>query len=385
MKMAKGLFIIPMCLALLSGCGDIEIKYYKSNNTSPNQPSQQDKKVEDFFDNSQTTYTDNVTSKTLGDLYETCKKATVTIETYVTYTKQGLTQSTTLYSSGSGFIAKESENYLYIYTNAHVIDVEASSIQSIEIEVILNDYTRYKASKIASDRDEDVAIISIEKPNSNNFLVASLADSSKINPGDTVFAIGSPLGLEYASTITTGIISGVNVAVNENEDSQTMYLLQTDTAINPGNSGGPLFNLNGEVVGVNTLKILESESGVAVEGMGFSIPMNHFNIVANTIINGNTYSRPLLGIQAAAVASLSLETRETYKITIQHGLYIVSVENKDSNLVANTIITHINNQQVYTFSDFASELYNYKKGDSISIAYCNVDGTNTQTITVVLN
>lgn len=389
MKKNKALFMIPMCLALLTGCSNIDIKYYQSNKgSSTSQPSQDNTNfVEDYFDNSETTYTDNVTSIALETLYETCKKATVTIETYVTYTKQGITSSTSLYSTGSGFIAKESENYLYIYTNAHVINV-SKSVLSIETEVILSDYTRYSATVVASDSQEDVAIIRIDKPTTNNYLVASLADSSEVNTGEMVFAIGSPLGLDYASTLTTGVVSGVNVVndVDSDEDGNeiTMYLLQTDTAINPGNSGGPLFNYKGEVVGVNTLKILQSDSGIDVEGIGFAIPINHFNLVAETIKNGSTYTRPKIGIATASISSMPLSLREDYGITVQNGLYISEVTNTSSNLKTNTIITHINNKPIYTFSDFASELYNYKIGDTVSITYCSITGSNSTNVVVTL-
>lgn len=390
MRKSKVVFLLPLCISLASGCSNINIKYYQPNpNTSNTQPSQNNtNEVEDFFDSSSTTYTDNVTSVTLETLYETCKKATVTIETYVTYTKQGITASTSLYSSGSGFIAKESENYLYIYTNAHVINVNSNSIQSVETEVILSDYTRYKATIIASDGEEDVGIIRIDKPSSDSYLVASIGDSKQVKTGEAVFAIGSPLGLDYAQTLTSGVISGVNIKTDTDNDEDgtetTMYLLQTDTAINPGNSGGPLFNYKGEVIGINTLKILQSDSGVDLEGIGFAIPSTHFELVASTIINGDTYTRPLVGISAMAVSSLSLQTRETYNIKVQSGLYVAEITNKDLTLKEKTIITHINNKLIYTFSDFASELYNYKKGDTINLTYCELDGSNSQTITVTL-
>ena len=382
MKKSKILFLIPLCISLLAGCNLKIDKYTPNQNDSS---SSSDKKVEDFFKNPQTTYTDNITSITLQTLYETCKKATVTIEIYTTDNNS----SSALYSSGSGFIAKESENYLYIYTNAHVISVSnSSSIKSVETEVILSDYSRYKATVISSDANEDVAVIRINKPSHSNYLVASLGDNRELKIGDSVFAIGSPLGLDYASTLTQGVISGINVKneTDNNDDGvyTTMYLIQTDTALNPGNSGGPLFNYKGEVIGINTLKITESKSETPVEGMSFAIPINHFQIVANTLIDGKTYTRPTIGISVASVASLSLEQRKQDNITYQYGLYIDEVTNSNSGLKPNTIITHINDIKVYNFSDFASELYNYKAGDSVRITYCDVDGSNPTTITVTL-
>jgi serine protease Do len=389
-KKTKGLFLIPMCLALLTGCSNIDIRYYQSSESSsiPNPTQNNTQNIEDFFEDSATTYTENITSKTLETLYETCKKSTVTIETYVTYTRQGVSTTTSLYSSGSGFIAKESENYLYIYTNAHVTSVSSSMSISISIEVILSDYTRYSGTVIASDGDEDVSIVRIDKPKEDNYLVAALADSSEVKVGESVFAIGSPLGLSYASTLTSGVVSGVDVAkeTDDNEDGNTttMYLIQTDTAINPGNSGGPLFNYNGEVIGVNTLKIFQSDSKVDVEGMGFAIPINHFNLVAETIMDGGTYTRPQIGVTYKNVSSMSLSEREKYGINVQNGLYISSVTNSSSNLVRNTIITNVNDNAIYTLSDFAKELYSYNVGDTIQVTYCDLDGNNSTTVTVTL-
>ena len=392
MKKFKHLFIIiSLCfITLFVGCSNVSIKHHETSDTN-NTTTDSDKKTpltETFYTDNETTYTDNIKNVDLETLYEKCKKATVTIELYTTYTKQGIGNSTILYSSGSGVITNESENYLYIYTNAHVITVD-SKTQKYTIEVILSDYSRYEATAIACDNNEDVAIIRINKPSdSNSYMVAALADSSSTSPGEAVFAIGSPLGIDYASTITTGIVSAVNVAVesdnNSNGTNTTMYLLQTDTAINPGNSGGALFNNNGEVIGINTLKILESESGTSVDGMGFAIPINHFKLVANTIINGDTYSRPQLGISAVGIATLSLQSREKLGITIQNGIYISEVSNSDNTLKANTIITHINSVKVYTFSSLTSELYKYKSGDTVSITYCYVDGSNSNTINITL-
>ena len=379
----KSLLLVPMCLALLSGCSNISIRYYDSVN---NETTEQNT-LETFFDNSITTYTDNQTTKTLETLYETCKKSVVTIQTYVTYTSRWGQVTSGLYSSGSGFIIAETENYLYIYNNAHVITV-SESVDSVEVEAILSDYSRYSVTIIASDSQEDVAVIRIDKPDSSHYLVAALGDSDTINPGESVFAIGSPLGIDYASTITSGIISGKNVTTGNSSNSDgrdsSSYLLQTDAAINPGNSGGPLFNYNGEVIGVNSLKILQSSSGVDIEGIGFAIPINHFKIVANTIINGETYIRPKIGITASSVANLSITTREKYGITIQNGIYVSEVSNTTITQLKGKIITHINNQYIYNYTDFASELYNHKPGEQIEITYCDVNGSNPATLTITL-
>lgn len=385
MKKSKILFLIPICMSLLTGCNFSINKYTPNQNSTSNKP-QTNNKIEDFFKNPQTTYTDNINSITLQTLYQTCKKSTVTIEVFLKDSES----TSNLYSSGSGFIAKESENYLYIYTNAHVISLSNTyPSENVNIEVVLSDYSRYTATIIGSDGNEDVAILRINKPSSSNYLVASIGDSRELEHGESVFAIGSPLGLNYASTITQGIISGLNVKEeadnDENGETTTMYLIQTDTALNPGNSGGPLFNYNGEVIGVNTLKISKSQSGMGVEGISFAIPMNHFEMVATTLMEGKTYTRPKLGISVISIANISLATRQEYNITHSFGLYIDEVTNQNSPLISKTIITHINNKPVYTLSDFGTELYNYKSNDTITITYCNVDGSNSNTINVTLN
>ncbi len=384
MKKLKLLFMMPLCASLLSGCNIQITKYEPGQNNTITQPSISDK-IEAFFQNPQTTYTDNITSITLQTLYETCKKSTVTIEIYTTNSND----VASLHSSGSGVVVKESENYLYIYTNAHVISVKNSStIKNVETEVILSDYSRYKAIVVASDVNEDVAIIRIDKPATSNYLVASIGDSNEVKPGETVFAIGSPLGLEYASTITQGIISGVNIKEDVDNDkdgsSTTMYLLQTDAALNPGNSGGALFNYKGELIGINTLKLMTSKGGLDVEGMSFAIPINHFELVASTLMNDEIYSRPKIGISTISIATISLAQKKEYEINYSYGLYIDGVTNPNSNLKEKTIITHINNKEVYTFSDLSIELYKYKTGDTVSITYCDLNGNNHVTVNVTL-
>ena len=170
-------------------------------------------------------------------------------------------------SEGSGVIYKNADGYAYIVTNYHVI------ANSQELEVLLADGTRAKAEIVGSDQWTDLAVIRIA--NTNVSTVAEFANSDDVQVGQTAIAIGSPLGSEFATSVTQGIVSATNrsVATDVDGDGQEDWVvtaIQTDAAINPGNSGGALINSAGQVIGINSMKISKS----SVEGMGFAIPSN---------------------------------------------------------------------------------------------------------------
>lgn len=379
--MKRKLFIIPLCLSLLVGCSKVDIKYFKNNESTNNtiNPSTS------FITPSKTTYTDNQISKDLQDLYNDCKLSTVTIEVYISTSTQGsIGKTTKLYSSGSGFIVKESNESLFIYTNAHVID---AGNNKPSIEVIFSDHTRYAATLISSNGSEDVAIVAISKNGVSEYKVASLANDLP-SIGEPVFAIGSPLGLEYSASLSPGHVSGINIEQTTDNDEDgvytSMFLIQTSATLNPGNSGGPLFNYNGEVIGVNTLKILESQSGTQIEGMGFAIPITHFEKVVTSLIDKGSYTRPLIGISVISINNLSLDVRSKYDIKLQHGLYVESVDNIKLIALTKKAITHINNKKILTRSDFIYELYKHDVNDTISLTYCDLNGENPKTIQTTL-
>lgn len=314
----------------------------------------------------------------LTTLYDNCKKSVVTVLNYASYYDRGKVV-TSLYGSGTAFVYSYDDDYIYLYTNAHVTSVSKGYTHS-HYEIVFHDGDRYYGYLLKSDGSEDVAILRVER-NNQDFAVATIGNSDSSKIGENIFTLGSPLGLTYSNTITRGIISNLQVEVDTDDDndgsSTKMYLIQVDAALNPGNSGGPLFNIKGEVIGVSTLKITSSESGESVESFNFAIPINHFVKVANDLANKGSYSRPVLGVTLIDITNLSLSDRENYGISISKGLYIESITSgsvSDGILTKGRIITKINDTEVTSFASLACELYKYSSGETIEIITVNVSG-----------
>lgn len=176
-------------------------------------------------------------------------------------------------SEGSGVIYKKANGSAYIVTNNHVVSGSSS------LEVILNSGKKVTATLVGTDKTTDLAVLKISDANVTS--IASFANSSQISAGQSVLAIGSPLGTKYASSVTKGIVSAKSRSVTTTYGKATV--IQTDAAINAGNSGGPLINLSGQVVGINSMKLASDTDGTSVEGMGFSIPSNKVVSVVNKI------------------------------------------------------------------------------------------------------
>lgn len=321
-------------------------------------------------------------------LYANTVKSVVTVLNYASYYDRGQIV-TSLYGSGSGFVYSYDEDYIYLYTNAHVVNVNTGYNQSYYEIVFYNGVRSY--GKLAyKDGGEDVAIMKVVRDN-QDFLVAAIGNSDNVSPGEDIFALGSPLGLEYANTITKGIVSNVKVGVETDDDSDgsstTMYLIQIDASLNPGNSGGPLFNMKGEVIGVNTLKLMKNNSGDDVETFNFTIPINHFVVVANSLTKLGSYKRPLMGITIIDIKNMSLNEREKRGITVNEGIYIESVLTSGaSNGILNKgrVIIKFEGVIVGNMADFSCQLYKHKAGDSIDITTSSVTGNDVKTQTVVL-
>ena len=215
----------------------------------------------------------------LKTLYEKCSVSCATIRTTV---RNG-------YSIGSGFVITSDG---YIVTNHHVIE------DYVSIEVIFYDGTEYDAELIGSDDASDLAVLKID---ANDLTPIELGNSDALSVGDPVVAIGTPYGINLAGTLTQGVISGVNreVTVSSGTGTKTMRLLQTDSSINPGNSGGPLLNMQGQVVGINTLKLKDE-----YEGIGFAIPSASAKPVIDALIAyGYVPGRPAVGIVGEDVSA----------------------------------------------------------------------------------
>ncbi|HQE67482.1 MAG TPA: trypsin-like peptidase domain-containing protein, partial [Bacillota bacterium] len=266
--------------------------------------------------------------------------------------------------TGSGIIIDKQG---HIITNNHVVE------GANDIIVILHDGKELEATLIGRDSQTDLAVIKVD---ADNLTVAELGDSSALKVGELAVAIGSPMGTEYAGSVTAGIISGLNRTVSIGDDS--IKLIQTDAAINPGNSGGALVNSEGKVIGINTIKFAETR----VEGMGFAIPINEAKPIIEDLINNKKVLRPYLGIQGITI---SKEEAEEYKLT--QGVYVrVVIPGSGADAAGvrrGDIITKIDDKKVLTIEDLIAEIQKHKVGDTVKIEVYN-QGNEYKTLNVKL-
>lgn len=213
-----------------------------------------------------------------------------------------------------------------------------------------------------AQEDIDLALVKVEK---KNLSIAKLGDSDQLKIGNEVWAIGNPLGVEFQRTTTRGIISGVNRTLAFEENGETIImedLIQTDASINSGNSGGPLINENGEVVGINTVKI------TTAEGIGFAIPINIVKPIINSFEHNNSFVEPNIGIYAYDKEIIKYVNS---RITIDNGIYVTNV-NKGSNaekagIKVGDIIMSIDGVEVNKMVDLRKYIYTKKVGDVVTV------------------
>lgn len=278
----------------------------------------------------------------------------------VNYNVSSVFGSSTAQATGSGIIISEDG---YIVTNNHVISSESSSssyyaiTEATGITVNLyNDSTEYTATIIGTDSYTDLAVIKID---ATGLTPATLGNSDNVQVGEFTMAVGNPLGMQ--SSVTSGIVSAVNREVTT-DDGTTYTAIQTDAAINSGNSGGALVNANGEVIGINTLKL----SGEGIEGMGFAIPINSTTKVISELIEYKEVRRPYIGITGSAVTE-TISTR--YNVPI--GVYVESVEAggpaEAAGLKAGDIITKIEGTEVSTVQELNNIKNTYSIGDEVTL------------------
>ena len=283
-----------------------------------------------------------------------------------------------LVGTGTGFVYKKEDNRGYILTNHHVISGASS------VRVITSQEKEIQANVLGSDEYSDIAVLSIDA--AEVLQVAEIGDSTALELGDTLFTVGSPLGAKYIGTVTKGILSGKDrkVTVSLKTGSFIMDVLQTDAAINPGNSGGPLLNINGEVVGITSLKLVQDE----IEGMGFAIPIELAMTSIDKLEKGEAIVRPVLGIQLASIDNPYLLRNYQIQVPadVKTGIVIVSVENNSAAFYAGLqkgdIIKKFDDYDITDSSHFKYILYQYNVGDKISIVIIR-DGKE-QTVQVKL-
>lgn len=263
-------------------------------------------------------------------------------------------------SQGSGVIIDEQG---YIVTNSHVVNNSKRN----NIKIVLNTNEELSGKVIGYDTRTDIAVIKCDK---TGLPCATIGDSEQVKVGESVLALGNPLGLDFASTLTRGIVSAVNRSKAGSASSLVKYI-QTDAAINPGNSGGPLINMYSQVIGINSLKI----GAAGLEGMGFAIPSNVVkDVVSDIISKGYVSGRVRLGIGAKMISNYQAQI---YNVPV--GIVISKIYN-DSNLTASgvqvgDIITKINDVNVTSLDAFYGELYKYKPGDSVNLSIFRTSST----------
>ena len=275
-------------------------------------------------------------------------------------------QTTTSAASGSGFVLTQDG---YIVTNYHVIE-EAVNDSSVTIEVSFSNGDKYTAKLVGGEKDNDVAVLKIEAA---GLQPVTLGDSDQLVVGESVYAIGNPLG-ELTYTLTDGIVSALDRLIttssknaNGQTETTTLNVLQTNCAINPGNSGGPLFDSYGNVVGIVSAKYTESTSGVSAEGLGFALPINDVKeIISDLIEHGYVTGKPYLGVQVNVVD----ESVQRYGIPAGAVVEYVAEGScaQKAGLQVNDIITAIDDTAVDSPSALTAALSSdYKAGDTATL------------------
>ena len=316
------------------------------------------------------------------------KDAVVSIITYSANSQNSLfgygesdtdTNTEQVSSQGSGVIYKKDGEYAYIVTNTHVIN------GAKKVDVRLADGTKVPGEIVGTDTYSDIAVVKISSEKVS--AVAEFGDSSQLTVGETAIAIGSPLGSEYANTVTQGIVSSLNRTVSlKSEDGQAISTkaIQTDTAINPGNSGGPLINIQGQVIGITSSKIA-TNGGTSVEGLGFAIPSNDAIKIIEQLENNGKVTRPALGIQMVNLSNLS--TTDLQKLKLPDGITSgVAVRSVQSNMPANghlekyDVITKVDGNPITSATELQNALYSHSVGDEMTITYYRNGKEETTTI-----
>lgn len=268
--------------------------------------------------------------------------------------------------SGSGVIFKKANGKAYIITNNHVVEGASS------LKVSLFDGTDVTAKLVGSDSLTDLAVLEISDKHVTK--TASFGSSSALRTGESVIAIGDPLGKDLSRTVTQGIVSGLNrtVSISTSAGESSINVIQTDAAINPGNSGGPLLNTDGKIIGINSMKISESD----VEGIGFAIPSNDVKPIAEELLTKGQVERPYIGVSMIDLEQVPQNYQEgtlgLFGKQLNKGVYIREVAQGSpaakAGLKAEDIIISLKGKETGTGSELRNILYkNTKVGSTVDV------------------
>ena len=302
---------------------------------------------------------------TAAEVYAKNVNSTVGITTQVTTNYWGYTTQSA--ASGSGFIYSSDG---YILTNFHVIESASS------IKVTLYDGTSYDAKLVGYDESNDIAVLKID---AKNLAPVTIGDSDNLNVGDSVIAIGNPLG-ELTFSLTSGAVSALDREVTMS-NNVTMNLIQTDCAINSGNSGGALFNLYGEVIGITNAKYSGSSgSGASIDNIGFAIPINSVRSIVDSIIEKGYVAKPYIGVMVADVSD------EAKNYGTPAGAAVASVTEggpaDKAGLQTNDIITAVDGTEISGKSDLSSIIADHAAGDKLTLSVYRQGQTLTLTVEI---
>jgi len=275
-------------------------------------------------------------------------------------------------SEGSGVVYKKDGNTAYIVTNNHVVSGSSA------LRVVTSSGKQLQAKLVGKDSVTDLAVLKVN--GSDLKTVASFGNSDKVKVGETALAIGSPLGSQYATSLTEGIISAKKRTIETTNSSGTQTgnatVIQTDAAINPGNSGGALINVGGQVVGITSSKIASDAEGTSVEGMGFAIPSNEVVNIINQLVKKGKVVRPALGITYVDLANVSsAQQKSILKLpsNVESGVVVMSASAgspaKKAGLTKYDVITAMGGHQISDQSTLRDILYTYKLNDTVSMTY----------------
>ena len=271
-------------------------------------------------------------------------------------------------NNGTSFVYKKDNKYGYLITNEHVIGngnrVELTSPSDEKIE----------ATILGKDEYLDLAVLRIDKKYVKK--VAILGNSEKEKIGNTVFTVGSPIGYNFRGSVTSGILSGKNRYIttelsSSNKVDVQMQVLQVDASINPGNSGGPLLNINGEVIGICTLKLVKDD----IEGMGFAIPIEYAKSHITSLEQEKEIKWPKLGINITNMTDTAALLRNNIDInkSLEEGVLVTDNSNKTNNLKNGDIIIKVNGNKIYDTATLRYEIYKYKVGDVVRLTVIRKD------------
>ena len=311
-------------------------------------------------ESSDTTFSDEEDALCLQDIYSSVIDSVVSISS--------MTSSGT--SSGTGIIMSQDG---YVITNHHVIT------GALVISVLTNDNQEFEAALVGSDEMSDLAVLKID---ARGLHAAEFGDSSKLRVGDSVVAIGDPLGVQLRGTMTNGIISAINRDLTVGD--RTMTLIQTNAALNNGNSGGPLINCYGQVIGINTVKMSSYYSASAtVEGLGFAIPISVAKPIIDELIeNGYVAGRPAIGISGDSLPSYY---RTYYRLP--EGVYVTSVNEgsdaKAKGIREGDIVTAINGEKICSIDELNTVKNQYAAGDEVTLTIYRSGAYYEVTVTLI--